>query len=98
MLDNLGDCLEYPPCVVFKVLGPWELLGIPSLSVLGPQVCLETCIRNFQVVCGRKTLGTAWNTLLVGSAEEACDNNLDPLIGQSNCGDLRVAILTLVEK
>jgi hypothetical protein len=39
--------LEYPPCVVFKVLGPWELLGIPSLSVLGPQVCLETCIRNF---------------------------------------------------
>jgi len=62
---NLGDCLEYPPCVVFKVLGPWELLGIPSLLVLGPQVCLESCIVNFQVVYCRKTLGTAWSTLLV---------------------------------
>ena len=91
---NLGDCLEYPPWVVFKLLGPWELLGIPSLLVLGPQVCLESCIVNFQVVYCRKTLGTAWSTLLVWifylmrlGAEEACDNNLDPLLGQSNCGD-----------
>jgi hypothetical protein len=72
------------------VLGPWELLGIPSLSVLGPQVCLETCIRNFQVVCCRKTLGTAWSTLLGGTflfycglgAEEACDETCDPLLDQ----------------
>ena len=74
---DLGNCLEYPPCWCLDLKSAWSLVSLIFRS---------------------STVGKPWGLLGVPSlfeysilmrlgAEEACDNNLDPLPGQSNCGD-----------